>query len=252
MQAILNIAINAARKSGGLLLRERMRLDKQSAPRALPGLLARVETTMREIIAKAHPQHGIATVDSQMPEADTIWHLEVIDGFENLLRNIPHYAIVILIEQQQKPCYALIYDPHTEEIFTAAAGGGAQCNDYRLRVNQCKGLQDAVLATSMLQAGQLRDAGLIADLNTQGATLYNQGCSALALAYVAAGRIDGFYGAIASKTVLKAAALLLSEAGSLVSDGQGAHDYLASSELIAANPKLLKACLLLLRKYYSN
>lgn len=239
MQAILNIAIRAARRAGATLLRERSRLDSQLSHDNVYKLQAQAEAIMVDIIQKAYPDHGIATANATS-DAKTIWHLELVSGFENLLRNIPHYAVVIVIEEQKKPRYTLVYDPNTEEIFTAAAGAGAKCNDYRLRVNKCWQLQGALLATSLLQGGELTSATLLAELNAEGSSLYNQGCTALSLAYVAAGRLDGFMGMGLSRTVLKAGILLLNETGALVSDWQGAHEYEQKRELLTANPKLFK------------
>ncbi len=240
MQAILNIAIRAARKAGTMMLRERSRLDGKLSHDNVHKLQVQSESTMVEIIQKAYPDHSVATANMLPIAADTIWHLELVSGFENLLRNIPHYAVVIVIEEQKKPRYTLIYDPNTEEIFTAAAGGGAKCNDYRLRVNKCRQLQGALLATSMLQGGELKTSTLLAELNTTGSSLYNQGCTALSLAYVAAGRLDGFFGTCLSHTVLNAGILLLNETGALASDWQGTHEYNKSLELLTANPKLFK------------
>ena len=255
MQAILNIAIRAARKAGGSILRKRLRLDAKLTPKTVADLQAaqqQAEAEMADIILKAYPEHGIVASSSVAAAAATVWHLEVVNGIENLLRNIPHYALVMVIKEQQKSTYALIYDPHTEEIFTAAAGAGARCNDYRLRVNSYNHLQDTVLAASMSPAVRYDQAGLFATLATQGVTLHYQQCAALSLAYVAAGRVDGFYGDKLSHTVTDAAALLINEAGGLVGDLQGGHHYQQRGELIAASPKLFKALLPLLEKHFSD
>ena len=248
MQAILNIAIRAARKAGSSLIRERARLDNKFSENIVLKLQAQAEAAMVDVINKAYPDHGVVTSTLPDTEAETVWYIEMVSGFENLLRNIPHYAIVVVIEEQQKPRYSLIYDPNSEEIFTAVFGGGAQCNDYRLRTNQVASFNGALLATSTLQAGQLKTVDILAGLNSQGTAFYNQGCSALSLAYVAAGRVDGFFGTALSKTVLNAGILLLNEAGALMGDWQGTHDHLQKYELVAANPKLFKLLVPILKK----
>lgn len=245
MQAILNIAIRGVRKAGAYLLRERERLETNVGADKIKTLQGQAETIMKEVIEKAYPDHAIVAASTALPETlpDTVWYVEVVSGFENLLRNIPHYAFVISIEEKGKVKYSLIYNPHTDEIFTAAAGGGAQCNSYKIRMQPNRSMDEAIFASSMLQAGQLKNAQLLADLNNTGAAFYNQGCSALSLASVAAGRIDGFFGKALSKTVLNAGVLLIKESGGLVADFSGGLDILQKGELVASTSVLFKALL---------
>lgn len=245
MQAILNIAIGGVRSAGAYLMRERERFDTYADEDKVITLQGQAETILKDAILKAHPEHAIVAPHSELPETlpDTVWYVEVVSGFENLLRNIPHFAFVISIEEKGKVKYSLIFDPHTNEIFTAAAGGGAQCNASKLRMKPTRTLDEAIFATSMLQAGQLKNAELLAKLNQTGAALYNQGCSALSLAAVAAGRVDGFFGRALSRTVLNAGVLMIKESGGLVADFNGGLDVLTKGELIASTPVLFKALL---------
>ena len=242
MQAILNIGIRAIRKAGGLLLRERVRLGVLPSAKAIKCLQTNAETVITEIINKAYPEHDILVegIDETETHLRTIWRMEIANGLENLLRNIPHYAIVLAISDKNKIKYALVYDPHSEEIFTAVDGGGAQCDGRRLRVANSLTLHNSLWATSALQATQLQFSDLLASLNQQSVSLYSQGCSALSLAYVAAGRVDGFFGSGLSKTVLQAGKLLIQEAGGLIGDLHGGHDYVQKEELMTANPKMFK------------
>lgn len=248
MQAILNIAIRGVRKAGAYLLRERDHLGTACTEAKILSLQQQAELIIKEHISKAYPDHNLIASHNDLPEklADTVWYIEVVSGYENLLRNIPHYSFVISIEEKSKVKYSLIYDPHSDEIFTAAAGGGAQCNSSKLRVTQCKNFNDAIVATTTLQSGSLKTAEHVVELNAKGAALYNQGCSALNLAYVAAGRIDAFYGSGLSQTVLNAGVLLIKESGGLVADLTGAVNFAAKGELLAANSKLLKLLVQLL------
>lgn len=245
MQAILNIAIRGVRSAGAYLLRERERLDTYIEAEKIITLQGQAETLMKEAISKAYPDHAIIAPHSEMPETlpDSVWYVEVVSGFENLLRNIPHFAFVISIEEKGKVKYSLIYDPHTNEFFTAAAGGGAQCNASKLRMKPTRTLNEAIFATSMLQAGQLKNPELLARLNETGVALYNHGCSALSLAAVAAGRVDGFFGKALSKTVLNAGMLMIKESGGLVADFSGGLDMLVKGELVASTSVLFKALL---------
>jgi myo-inositol-1(or 4)-monophosphatase len=242
MLAILNIAINAARKGGALLVRERERLGTQCTAEHLAYLQQQAGVLMEEIIHKSQPEHTIIMAHGEQPEtkSDIVWHIEVVSGLENLSRHIPHYAIVIVIDERNKPRHTLVYDPNCEEIYTASVGGGAKCNNYRIRVNSEKTTKGCLIATSTLQANQLKDDSVLKDLNNDGATFYNQGCAALSLAYVAAGRLDSFYGIGLSRTENAAGALLIKEAGGLVGDLQGGPGHLDTGELLGADAKLFK------------
>lgn len=233
MQAILNIAIRAARQAGAHLLRERVRMDAIISGKDLTTLQGQAETMITEVITKAYPEHGISAVHSGLETdgQDTIWHLDIVNGLQNLARNIPHYAIVMLVEEKEMPKYLLVFDPMTDEIFTAYQGGGVQCNEYRLRVSNTVDLDSIIIASAQSQDA-LIEAGI---------EVYNQGSPLLALAYVAAGRIDAFCGENLSPLELKAGNMLVKEAGGLVGDMHGGHDMIAKKQLLAANTKLFKA-----------
>ncbi len=245
MQAILNIGIRAARRGGAVLLRERSRLVVNASEQSFDKLESQVKWVMHAIVQKAYPDHAIDAVDGT---ADVVWHM-AIDGFANLVRDIPHAAIVILIKQQRRSQHALIYDPYTDEIFTATAGTAGQCNDYRLRVSCCYSFKNAILSTSLLQGKQLNQAGadMLAQLNAEGAAFYHQGCPALSLAYVAAGRIDAFFACALEKTIIDAGVLLVNAAGGLSGDWQGGHLHAQKMQLVAANAKLFRVLLPYLR-----
>jgi myo-inositol-1(or 4)-monophosphatase len=233
MQAILNIAIRAARQAGAHLLRERVRMDAIIGGKDLTTLQGQAETMITEVIAKAYPEHGINAVHSglEAENKDTVWHLDIVNGLQNFARNIPHYAIVMLIEDKGMPKYTLVFDPMTDEIFTAYKGGGVQCNEYRLRVSNTADLENVIIASAQSQ-NALMDAGI---------EVYNQGSPILALAYVAAGRIDAFCGENLSPIELKVGNMLVKEAGGLIGDLQGGHDMATKKQLLAANTKLFKA-----------
>lgn len=244
MQAILNIAIRGVRKAGAYLVRERERLETHPDNNKIITLQTQAEAIIAEAVTKAYPDHALNSTNTTA-EVDSVatWFVEVVCGYENLLRDLPHYAIVITIEENGKTKHCLVADPMTDEIYTATAGQGAQLNTYKMRMPKKANLQDAIFTTSMLQAGQMKSPELLSNLNAEGVTLYNQGCSALGLAYVAAGRLDGFFGTALSKTVAEAGALLVQESGGLVADLKGGFDFAKTGELIACHAKLFKTVL---------
>ena len=240
MQPILNIAIRAVRKAGAYLLRERETCALVLEPEQLQTL--RFETTMliNEVIAKSFPTHGILTEfsEDQTPTQEIIWHVEAISGSENFVRGIPHIAMVIVIEELGVVQHALIFDPYADEIFTASYGRQVQFNRFRVRVKNALALKhDVLLGVVGMQNLELGDA-----------TAYYQGCPALTLAYVAAGRLEGFVGKHLSAIDIKAGALMIQEAGGLVTDFSGEDNMVNQSEMVAGAPKLLKALLQSVRK----
>ena len=246
MKPILNIALRAARKAGSFLVYERVRLDASADAEALQNLQINAEIILRETISKTFPDHLIVTdtPDFNQIHAEVVWQIQAIAGQENFIRNIPHYAIAMVVYEQQKPQHTLIYDPNCEEFFVASAGNGAKCDDYRIRMNSGLELSNTLFMTT----DEFMSSTLITTLRAQKVNFYFQGCTLLALAYVAAGRANAFCGSYLSAMELAAGSILLQEAGALLGDFQGTHDYPAKQELLAANPKLFKACVQAIKK----
>jgi len=250
MKPILNIALRAARKAGSFLVYERVRLDATVKPEAVQDLQLNAEMILRETISKTFPEHAIVTNTPDFSEiqADVVWYLQTISGQANFIRNIPHYAISIVVYEQQKAQHVLIYDPNCEEFFVASLGNGAKCDDYRIRVTNVSELPNTLLTTT----DEFIQSTMIASLRAQKADFYFQGCPILGLAYVAAGRADAFCGNHLSAIELAAGSVLLQESGALLGDFQGGHDYVAKQELIAANPKLFKVIVQTMKKAEEN
>jgi myo-inositol-1(or 4)-monophosphatase len=236
MHAIVNIAIRAVRKVGAYVMTERDRLQHQFDATRLAQLQEQVMQMMAEIILGANQNHGVVGFNYASEEnaaSDIVWQIEIVSGAENLLRGIPHFAIVVVISEKKKVKHTVVFDPHTDEIFSATVGGGAKCNSTRLRMNSQTSLAGLIINDTRLQKGFVSSYG-------DNVNLYQQGCPALAMAYLAADRFNGFVGTSLSKIELLAGTLLIQEAGGLVSDFSGGYDYVSKGELIAAHPKLFK------------
>ena len=231
MHAIVNIAIRAVRKVGAYMMSERDRLQHQFDATRLAQLQEQVMQMMG-----ANQDHGIIGFNYSSEEqfkSDILWQIEIVSGAENLLRGIPHFAIVVVISEKKKVKHTVVFDPHSDEIFSATAGGGAKCNSARLRISSQSSLEGLIINDTRLQMGASFSYG--AKVN-----LYQQGCPALAMAYLAADRFNGFVGTQLSKIELLAGVLLIQEAGGLVSDFSGGHEYVEKAELVASHPKLFK------------
>ncbi len=236
---LLNVAIQAARKAGNIITRALDRLEGVKVTPKGPKDFAteidhKAETEIIQIIRKAHPDHSILgeEMGEQKGSDDTLWVIDPLDGTTNFYHGFPHFCVSIAVIQKGRVEHAVIYDPLRHELFTATHGQGAKLNQYRIRVSQCVAMENALVTAN-------------APCKSAFATR-NTGSLALDLAYVASGRLDGYYNLGAKPWDIAAGTLLVTEAGGLISDPYGKNDYLTSGNLVAANPKLmdelLKAC----------
>jgi myo-inositol-1(or 4)-monophosphatase len=169
------------------------------------------------------------------------WIVDPLDGTTNFLHGIPHFAISIALERDGEIVAGVVYDPTRDEMFWAEKGVGAYVNEHRLRVSARRGLGDAVIGTGIPFRGRGDHPEYLASLAAvMGATagVRRLGAAALDLAYVAAGRYDGFWEFGLSAWDVAAGILLIREAGGYVSDLAGGHDMLDAGTIIAANDHL--------------
>ncbi|MDX2165223.1 MAG: inositol monophosphatase family protein [Gammaproteobacteria bacterium] len=229
---LLNVAIQAARKAGTIITRALDRLEGVKVTPKGPKDFAteidhKAEAEIIQIIRKAHPEHSILgeEMGEQKGSDDTLWIIDPLDGTTNFYHGFPHFCVSIAVIQKGRIEHAVIYDPLRQELFTASYGQGAKLNQYRIRVSNCISMTNALVAAS-------------APCNAAFATR-NMGSMALDLAYIAAGRLDGYYNMGAKPWDIAAGCLLVTEAGGLIQEPNGKADYLQSGNLVAANPKLM-------------
>ena len=198
-----------------------------------------------QTIRKAFPSHGILAEESgEKPGDEFQWIIDPLDGTTNYLRQFPQYSLSIAVKHKGRLEHAVIFDPLKDELYTASRGAGAQLNGRRIRVSNAKGLDGALLGTGfpfrdqrnidtylqMFKAMMIPTAGI-----------RRAGSAALDLAYVAAGRFDGFWELDLKAWDMAAGILLIQEAGGLVSDIHGGHEIFETGHIIAANPRVFKA-----------
>ncbi len=254
MHAFVNIAVNAARTAGTLLRRAQNDLDKidwsskkrndyvTSADRAAENLIC---STIREY----YPDHLIYAEESGRSgnsESEVEWIIDPLDGTTNFMHGNPHFCISIGVKVKNRIEHAVVYDPLREELFTATRGEGAQLNNSRIRIGKHKHLEACLLATGFpfkdhkrLPIWQKTFNALFLECSD----VRRAGSAALDLAYVAAGRLDGFWEFGLSPWDIAAGSLLVTEAGGIVEDIQGKADFLSTGNIICANPKVFKAML---------
>ncbi|EDY85475.1 inositol-1-monophosphatase [gamma proteobacterium HTCC5015] len=256
MHPLLNIAIRAARQAGNTLTRhadqlDRFNVEEKSRNDFVSDIDRLAEAEIIEIIRKAYPDHAILAEESgEDGSHDMQWIIDPLDGTTNYLHGFPQYAISIAVRLRDRLEIGVVYNPVTEELFTAARGSGAMLNNKRIRVSNRLGLQGALIGTGIPFSP---DRDFEAYLNTMkkfmGTTagIRRPGAAALDLAYVAAGRLDGFWEDHLKPWDIAAGALLIQEAGGLISDFNGQKTHLKSGEVVCGTPKVYNEMLALVK-----
>ncbi|NOZ53017.1 MAG: inositol monophosphatase [Gammaproteobacteria bacterium] len=248
MQAMVNIAVRAARAASDIIIRNMDRLDRlKIVTKQNNDFVSNVDHMAEEIIIatikEAYPEHGIIAEESgtQAEDSEYQWIIDPLDGTTNYLHGFPQFAVSIALQVKGRLEVGVIYDPIAQELFTASRGNGAQLNDKKIRVTSHKGLKNALLGTGFPYYDQsYLDTYLetMKALMQKTAGLRRPGSAALDLAWLAAGRIDGFWEFNLKAWDIAAGALIVREAGGIVSDFENQDGYLKSGDIIAAAPKV--------------
>lgn len=250
MHPMLNIAIKAARRAGSIINRAALEggaleVKAKNKNDFVTQVDKAAEQAVIGVIRAAYPEHSILAEESgDTPGArpEYLWVIDPLDGTTNYIHGFPQYCVSIALEHKGVLTQGVVYDPGKNELFTASRGRGAFLDDRRMRVSKCTQLQDALVGTGFpfkevdrldLYMRQLRT------MMTSSAGVRRAGAAALDLAYVAAGRLDAFWETGLSRWDMAAGALLIQEAGGMVSDLQGGQDFLDRGEIAAATPKVL-------------
>lgn len=254
MHPMLNTAIKAARRAGTIINRASLDLERLQVARKGPkDYVTEVdhaaEAAIIDVLRTAYPDHGFlgeetgahpANGQDDNEQAEFQWIIDPLDGTTNFIHGLPLYAISIALAQRGQVTQAVVYDPSRNELFTASRGGGAFLNDRRVRVSGQLRYHDALFAAHVpgsVSGGVgkgTRFAGMLSDC----AAARRLGSTVLDLAYVAAGRLDGFCGVNLKPWDMAAAGLLILEAGGLIADFEGEQGWMKSGSVLAATPKL--------------
>lgn len=246
-QPMLNTAIRAARSAGDLILRSSdkvgsLHIDQKGRNDYASEIDRMAEREIINILKTAYPDHAILAEESGAHEGnDYVWIIDPLDGTTNFLHGFPQYAVSIALKHKGKLEVGVIYDPLRDELFTAKRGGGAMLNNRKLRVTQPNSLKGALLGTGFpFKTDTHLDAyvRMFRALTTECAGIRRAGAAALDLAYVAAGRLDGFWEIGIMEWDMAAGILLIKEAGGVVTDFSFNDNYLESGNVIAGSPKM--------------
>jgi len=251
----LNVMIAAARKAGRPLIRdfgelENLQISMKGPADFVTSADKRTERILIEELSKARPGYGFLGEEGGAVEGRDKTHrfiIDPIDGTTNFMHGIPHFAISIALEREGQMVSGVIYNPVTDDLFTAEKSHGAYLNNKRLRVAARKEMGAAVIATGlpfMGKEGHARASAEMALVMDATAGIRRMGAASLDLAYVAAGRFDGFWEHGLQPWDIAAGIVLVKEAGGVITDMRGSDQMLSNGAVVSANdplhPLLLK------------
>jgi len=252
MHPYLNTAIKAARSAGQIIARSIDRIDrleiatKKNANDLVTSVDRASEAEIINIIKKAYPDHGILGEESGVTVGthinQVVWIIDPLDGTLNFVHGFPQFCVSIGVQIRGVLEHGVVYDPIKDELFAASKGAGAQLNDRRIRVSECKNMSTALIGTGFAykRTEETIDIcmGRLTRVLEQCGDIRRAGAAALDLAYVAAGRLDGFYEVGLAPWDVAAGALLVREAGGFVADFAGKDQFLEGGSIVAAAPKV--------------
>src|SRR5471030_766916 len=259
MHPMLNIAVKAARRAGAIINRAAQDIDALTVSTKrhndfVTEVDQAAEQSVMQILLKAFPDHAILAEESGAHgKSDFVWIIDPLDGTTNFIHGFPQYCVSIGLRYKGTVTQAVIYDPGRNELFTATRGHGAYLNDRRMRVSKRKQLDDALIGTGFpFRSDQHMDeyAAVLRQVMEQTAGVRRAGAAALDLAYVAAGRLDGFWEIGLCAWDMAAGSLLIQEAGGLVSDFEGDGNYLECGNIVTGTPKVFTPLLQLVAAHH--
>ncbi len=262
LHPMLNTAIKAARRAGSIINRASLDLERVMVSRKqhndfVTEIDEAAEKAIIDVLLTAYPDHRILAEESGRSagpegagkgdlvamdnEAENLWIIDPLDGTTNFIHGFPQYCVSIGLLQRGIVTQSVIYDPNRNDLFVATKGRGAFLNDRRLRVSKRHRMNEALLGTGFpfknLETLD-RYLAMFRLMTGQSAGIRRPGAAALDLAYVAAGRLDGFFEIGLMPWDIAAGSLLVTEAGGLIGDFQGDPDYLHTGDVLAGTPKI--------------
>ncbi len=249
MQPLLNIAVNAALEAGKIIYRD---LDFNLASSAKATKKGRndyvteidrlAEQVIIDVIRKAYPDHGfIAEEGTASGEAEVTWIIDPLDGTTNFIHGFPHFAVSIAARVGNRVEHGVVYNPVNQELFSASRGCGAYVNNRRIRASKQLELKGSLIGTGFpFKKPSLFDPYMnsFSSVFKQVSDIRRTGSAALDLAYVAAGRLDGFWEMGLQPWDIAAGSLLVQEAGGVVTDFAGNSNFLTTGNIVAGSLKV--------------
>jgi myo-inositol-1(or 4)-monophosphatase len=250
----MNIAVRAARRAGEVIVRSIPRLDAvQVETKGRNDFVSEVDRLAEQeiigTIRRLHPDHAFLAEESgHSGEADPeyLWIVDPLDGTTNFLHGFPTFSVSIALQRRGRLEQAVVYDPLRQELFTASRGEGAQLDGKRIRASKLRNLEGALIGTGFPYRENARwlepYLAMLKTVMSSAAGIRRPGSAALDLAYVAAGRLDGFWEVGLSPWDTAAGTLLIQEAGGRIGTLTG-EEYRQGGNVVAGNPRVYEALL---------
>ncbi len=258
MHPMLNTAVRAARRAAAIIQRASNNLDyitpeKKGHNDFVSEVDRAAEQAIIETILEAYPKHAILAEESgSRGDSEYVWIIDPLDGTTNFLHGFQQYAISIALMHKGVITQAVVYDPNSNDMFTATRGVGAFLNDRRIRVSKARELSDSLIGTGLpFTDFKYLDTymAILREMVQKSAGVRRPGAAALDLAYVACGRFDGFFEFSLKTCDVAAGSLLVLEAGGLITDMNGEEKYLDSGNVLCGTPRVFGQMLQLIKPH---
>jgi myo-inositol-1(or 4)-monophosphatase len=253
---MINTAVKAARRAAAVINRASFDVDQLKVTVKIQNDFVTevdqaAERAIIDVLKQAYPDHAILAEESGASanlhdDNENVWIIDPLDGTTNFIHGFPQYCVSIALQHRGQITQAVIYDPTRNELFTASKGAGAFLNDKRIRVGKRDRLADGLIGTGFPYSdlsGLDQYVKMFKLMTERCAGLRRPGSAALDLAYVAAGRLDGFFEKNLKPWDMAAGTLLITEAGGIVANFSGESDYLYKGDVIAGSPKIFSQML---------
>jgi len=251
MHALLNVAVMAARSAGDTLIRkmrnlEKLKVEKKGHNDFVSDADHAAERAVIATVQKHYPEHAFLAEESGVTgESDFVWIIDPLDGTTNYLHGFPVFAVSIGLQIKGKLEHAVVYDPLRQELFTASRGQGAQLDGRKIRVSGRDRLEQSLIGTGFpfrqADAEMTPYLEMLRKVVRHTSGVRRPGAAALDLCYVAAGRLDAFWETGLSPWDLAAGALIIREAGGIVSGLDGSEDFMDSGHVLCGTPRVYAA-----------
>ncbi|MGH8807397.1 MAG: inositol monophosphatase family protein [Noviherbaspirillum sp.] len=262
MHPMLNTAVKAARRAASIINRasfdiDRIKVTEKKHNDFVTEVDQAAELAIIDVLKNAYPDHAVLAEESGASanlhdENENVWIIDPLDGTTNFIHGFPQYCVSIALQQRGQITQAVVYDPTRNDLFTATKGAGAYLNEKRIRVSRRDKMVDALIGTGFpfREKDDLDEYMKMFRVMTEKcAGLRRPGAAALDLAYVACGRLDGFFEKGLHTWDMAAGSLLITEAGGIVGNFSGESDYLYKGNVIAGTPKIFAQMINLLSPF---
>ena len=247
--ANINVMVKACRKASKTIIRDFGEVENLQVSLKGPGDFVtasdkKVEKILIDELQKARPKYSILSEEIGEINNDQSfkWIIDPIDGTANFLHGIPHFAISLGLEYEKEIICGIIYDPIKDEMFTAEKGNGSYVDNKRMRVSSRSKLKDCIIFTGGPKMGSADQEISLKEYNLFSSKVLTPirklGSASLDMAYVAAGRCDGFWQRNLKYWDIAAGIILVKEAGGFVTDFQGENQYMQNKTILVTNSKI--------------